>query len=121
MQALELHPVWANLVSHPQQWLWSSYAHHCGAQRLAWLFDPICYWALGNTPFERQLAWAQLSSDGLTQKERDLLMTAVRSGWPLGDEKFHAALALQTLRPTQPRLPGRPRRKCTEDILLSPI
>jgi putative transposase len=121
MLALELHPILTGLVLHPQQWLWSSYMHHCGAQRMAWLSDPMCYWALGNTPFERQSVWGRLSSEGLAQQERDLLMAAVRSGWPLGDEKFHAGLALHTQRPTQPRSPGRPRQRKRIENVLSPI
>lgn len=89
---------------------WSSLAHHLGRARDPWLTDPPQWWALGNTPFERQAAYAALVEEGLSATEVQRVAAAVRRGWPLGSPGFVAELAARAGRPASPRPRGRPRR-----------
>lgn len=87
----------------------SSAAHRCGGPRDAALVDPPEYWALGNTPFERESRYRQLLEDGLPAETALMLGRAVRGAWAFGSARFLADLAQATARPLQPRPRGRPR------------
>lgn len=89
---------------------WSSLAHHLGRERDPMLTDPPEFWALGNTPFERQAAYAHLIESSLPTAEVARIAAAIRRGWPLGSLAFVAALAERAGRPALPRPRGRPRR-----------
>lgn len=88
----------------------TSAEHRLGAQRDARLHDPPEYWALGNTPFEREAAWRTLLDPGLDpQRARDL-RAAASGGWAVGPPAFAAEVAQAVQRPAHPRPRGRPRR-----------
>lgn len=110
MRAIELNPQRAGLVATAVDYPWSSCAHHLGRRRDPLVVDAPAYWALGNTPFERELAWQRCLEDGEPDAERRLLMASALKGWPLGGSAFLAALGEQTERPLTPRRRGRPRR-----------
>ena len=101
----------------------SSRAAHVGAVREPLFRAPEAYWALGNTPFEREAAYRRLLQQGLSAEEGVALESALRGGWPLGSAAFAGNLALGAGRPTQPRPRGRPRRTLepTNANNLSPI
>lgn len=88
----------------------SSLAHHLGRTRDPLLTDPPEFWALGNTPFERQAAYAALAEAGLGTLQIDRIAGAVRRGWPLGSPEFIAGLGARAGRSASPRPRGRPRR-----------
>ena len=90
--------------------LWSSLVHHLGRHRDPLLTDPPEFWALGNTPFERQAAYAALVQTGLPTAQAERIEAALRRGWPLGSQAFVAGLAERTGRVAVPRPRGRPRR-----------
>ena len=88
---------------------WSSHAHWVG-QRL----DPLVtahesMWHLGNTPFEREVHYADRVGQRLTRDQIQAIESAMKSGWPLGDAEFVANLQKLTSRRLEPRRPGRPR------------
>lgn len=109
--------------SDPSERNRSSWAAHVGAVREPLFWAPEAYWALGNTPFEREAAYRRLLQQGLTAQEGVVLESALRGGWPLGSTAFTEGLALGAGRPTQPRPRGRPRRSLepTNENNLSPI
>lgn len=76
----------------------------------AGLTDPPEIWALGNTPFEREAAYAALLAAGLPQSREQWLRKAVMGGWAAGSAPFAADLGAVLDRPVQPRSAGRPRR-----------
>lgn len=116
---IELNPVRAGLVDEPSEYPWSSYAHHIGAQRDAIITDHTLYWALGNTPFEREAAYQELVRKGLQDEEIDVLTNATAKGWALGSEPFKAALEKQFSRRVSPAKRGRPAKVgSTADALL---
>ena len=88
----------------------SSLSHHLGVSRDPLLTDPAEFWALGNTPFERQAAYAASIEMGLSDAQVARIAAAVRRGWPLGSPGFAAGLAARVGRPASPRPRGRPRR-----------
>ncbi|MFM7704172.1 MAG: transposase [Rubrivivax sp.] len=88
----------------------SSLRHHLGGNRDALLLDPPEWWSLGNTPFERQAAYARLIEAGLPTEEVGRIAAAVRRGWPLGSSRFVADLAARTGSAAAPRPRGRPPR-----------
>ena len=71
---LELNPVRAGFESSPAASSWTSYLSHTGEKVEPWLVDHPSFWALGNTPFERQLAWQHFVQEGAPHRE-DLEIT----------------------------------------------
>ena len=103
---VESLPVARGMAAAPGEWPWSSAAHHVGRRR-----DPLVsghpgYWALGNTPFERELAHAHKLQEGLsTELSRRF---EKMPGQALGPPSFVARLEEQTGLRLQPRPRGRP-------------
>ncbi|MBL0149239.1 MAG: transposase [Ideonella sp.] len=111
LQALlfvDTEPVRAGLVEHAADFRWSSAAHHVGRHRDPLLSRLIDHWQLGNTPFERESAYARRLEEGLATRDALRLADANHKGWALGDAAFLAQLAAQAARPTAPRRRGRP-------------
>lgn len=110
LRALEQAPVRAGLAGEAAAWPWSSAAHHAGRRRDSLLSVHPAYWALGNTPFERELAWLRLLEEPLAPVELSALSHAALQGWAWGSGAFIAKLRTLTERPLTPRPRGRPRR-----------
>lgn len=89
----------------------SSAARHVGAQADPLLTDPPAYWALGNTPFEREGAYRERLAAGLAPARADALRRAVVGGWAVGTLVFVADATAAAGRPASPRPRGRPRRE----------
>lgn len=107
---LDSLPVREGLVSRARDFAWSSVSHHLGEGDIPWLVQPPAYWALGNTPFERESHYGQALDEGLSSRRVQQLMDAVNSGWALGDEGFVAQLSSQLGRRVQAGQRGRPKR-----------
>jgi putative transposase len=105
---IELNPVRAHIVQTPGEYRWSSFAHHAGIAVDPYLTDHPVYWALGNTPFDRQAAYKQLMEQALTSKDVVEIAEATDKGWVLGSEKFKQGLEKQTNRRVGPAKRGRP-------------
>ena len=107
---IEQSPQRLGLVARACDWPWSSAGHHLGRHR-----DPVVsahplFWTLGNTPFERELAWQRLLDEPLPVAQQQQIESALLKGWPLGSGAFLANLAGSTDRPLAPRPRGRPPR-----------
>lgn len=88
----------------------SSLPHHLGQRTDRWLVDHGVYWALGNTPFDRHLAWRRRVEAGLAPQLRTKFQSALRSGWPLVAADRVAALEVLAGRRLMPAPRGRPRK-----------
>lgn len=108
---IDTHALRAHRVNAPEADLWSSVRPHLGLARDALLTEGPDWWALGNTPFEREAAWRRRIDEGLGSARATALGAASRGGWALGDAAFLGALAAQSDRPLQPRRRGRPARR----------
>ena len=108
MVYIDLNPVRAGMVAQPGAWQWSSHAHYLG-QRIDKLVTPhALYWALGNTPFAREAAYAGLVQAGIGIGDQAALTDAALSGWALGDPEFVAELQNKSPRRVAKARAGRP-------------
>jgi putative transposase len=82
---------------------------HTGGMRAALLRDLPEFWALGNTPFEREAALRTLLAQGLPAGVADSLRQSALGGWAAGSMAFAATVAQACDRPARPRPRGRPR------------
>ena len=108
---VELAPLRAGLVRQAQDHAWSSVRHHLGLASDPLLTDHPLYWAIGNTPFEREAAHRQLLERSLTAEQVLRIADATMKGWALGSDSFKATLEERTRRRVRPGLRGRPRKK----------
>ena len=104
----DLNPVRAGLVIDPAGYPWSSHSHYIG-RRVDPLITPHAVaWALANTPFARETAYAALVQGGLQDSQQSALTQSVLTGWVLGDENFITGLQKKTNRRVTQTRPGRP-------------
>ncbi|HXF46046.1 MAG TPA: transposase [Burkholderiaceae bacterium] len=80
MRYIELNPVRAGLCLAPEQYRWSSFAHHVGIRIDPIVTDHALFWGLGNTPFERQLAYRQLFDLDLPADQLDQIRRSTNRG-----------------------------------------
>lgn len=115
MVYLDLNPVRAGLVAEASQYVWSSHLHWIG-RRVDRLLTPHArYWELGNTPFAREAAYAELVRTGLDKSDEAVLTRALNRGWAFGDANFVAQIQKQTGRRVSPAMAGRPRQRTEND------
>jgi putative transposase len=108
---IEFYPQHAGLVSQAGDYPWSSYVHHIGAHPDGLITEHALYWALGNTPFEREAAYRILADQPLSADQVQELTSAIPKGWALGSPGFKATLEKRTARRVQPVRRGRPSSK----------
>jgi len=114
MVYIDLNPVRAGLVAQARDYPWSSHAHYVGLRQDRLVTPHPLWWTLGNTPFAREAAYAELVHAGLSMAQQTALTDATLRGWALGSDAFAAQLQTQTVRRTTPRLPGRPPKRSAE-------
>lgn len=105
---IELNPLRSQLAFDPLEYPWSSYAHHAGVRPDPLITDHAKYWALGNTPFQREAAYIELAQQGMSAQELDTINAAVLKGAPLGSHAFMLELERKTKRQILPAKRGRP-------------
>lgn len=110
LRYLEQNPVRAGLTASAADWPWSSAAHHLGRRRDGVISEPSPWWALGNTPFDREHAWRRLLDEPMSLRDVQQYTDSVLKGWALGSGAFLAEIGTQTDRPLQARPRGRPSR-----------
>lgn len=115
MAYIDLNPVRQGLVAQARDYLWSSHGHYAGLRVDRLVTPHPLYWALGNTPFAREAAYAEMVHGGLTMDQQLALTQSALSGWALGDEKFVADLQSRTSRRIGKNKPGRPPRPTIAD------
>jgi putative transposase len=102
------HISWSSTLA---EYPWSSASHHLGRQRKPWLVDlspEADFWRLGNTPFEREVAYHRMLEEPLTPEQRKLVESTSLKGWTLGFAADDPVLAAYADRPLAPRRRGRP-------------
>lgn len=107
-QYVDLNPVRAAMVADPLEYPWSSYAHHAGVRIDPLVTEHRLYWALGNTPFQREAAYKALLESALTVQQIAFINLALLKGWPLGSDAFKADLETRAKRQVLPAKRGRP-------------
>jgi putative transposase len=105
---IDLNPVRAGMVAQALDHPWSSHSHYVGARQDKWLVPHALYWALGNTPFAREKAYAELVQAGIEDKKKHALTSSVMGGWVLGEDAFMESLQPMTSRRISKVKAGRP-------------
>jgi len=105
---LELNPVRRGLCADPSAHSWSSCRHHLGLVADPLISDHAHYWALGNTPFERQARYRALLDAGNPPTELEAIRFAGYRGWMLGELPLYGES--DSGRRIAPLPKGRPRR-----------
>jgi len=108
MAYIDLNPVRAGLVAHARDYSWSSHGHYIGQKTERLITPHPLYWELGNTPFAREAAYADLVNEGLSADKQLALTQSTLHGWALGDPDFVADLQKKTGRRVSKTLAGRP-------------
>jgi len=93
---------------------WSSAAHHLGLRSDGLVNEHKAFWALGNTPFEREAAYRQLLTQPVPVGLRQALRDAALKGWARGSEAFVEGLRADTSRRPAPLRRGRPSRQTAD-------
>ena len=106
--AIDCYPFHDGLEVALGQFAWSSYLHHVGVKSDPLISDHPLYWALGNTPFDREATYKELAEQVLTLPWDDGLIKAVGKGWVLGSEAFKFRLEQQCNQRVRPARRGRP-------------
>ncbi len=111
MRYIELNPVRAGLVTHPQQYLWSSYRANALGAADAVVAPHELYARLGKLEEARLAAYRDLFGAEVSTIDIDAIREATNKNWALGSEAFKARVAhLSGRRPDRLRL-GRPTRR----------
>nr|WP_319563885.1 transposase [uncultured Rhodoferax sp.] len=108
MAYIDLNPVRAGLVLQAQDYPWSSHGHYLGLRTDRLITPHALYWELGNTPFAREAAYAELVQAGISSVQQSALTQATLSGWALGEPDFVADLQKRTERRITKSVAGRP-------------
>lgn len=108
MAYIDLNPVRAGLVKDARDYPWSSHGHYLGMRTDRLLTPHPLFWQLGNTPFAREAAYAELVHAGVTPTQQEALTRSSLGGWALGSDEFVAALQKSTDRRVSKAQPGRP-------------
>ena len=108
MVYIDLNPVRAGLVAQANDFPWSSHGHYIGQRSDKRITPHALWWTLGNTPFAREAAYAEMVHAGIGTGQTTALTDATLRGWALGGEGFVADLQKLTARRTAPMRPGRP-------------
>lgn len=108
MAYIDLNPVRAGLVAHARDYPWSSHGHYIGQKTERLITPHPLYWELGNTPFAREAAYADLVNAGVRADQELALTQATLKGWALGEDDFVADLQKKTGRRVSKIPAGRP-------------
>jgi len=108
MAYIDLNPVRAGLVSTPQDYPWSSHLHYLGLRADRLITPHALVWELGNTPFAREAAYAEMVRSGINSVQQAALTQATLRGWALGEPDFVADLQKRTERRVAKTRAGRP-------------
>ncbi len=108
MAYMDLNPVRAGLVGQAADYSWSSHGHFVGLRFDKLITPHPLVWGLGNTPFAREAAYADLVRGGISTSQQVQLTDAALRGWALGDADFVKELQDLTRRRVSKAAAGRP-------------
>lgn len=99
------------------QFEWSSLRHHLGLCSDPLITEHSDYWALGNTPFERQAAYRQFFEQATSASDMATILQAATNGWVLGSPAFATLVCDATGRRPHRLSRGRPRTRLGKTII----
>lgn len=112
---IELNPVRADMVQHPKDYQWSSYAAHAEGKPDAVVTDHAEYFALSQSPEQRQQAYRELFRDQIDSDQIHGIRDSLNQCRVLGSERFKDEIERQLKRRVRPGKPGRPTKQRSDD------
>ncbi|WP_333608591.1 transposase [Arsukibacterium sp.] len=112
---IELNPVRAGMVLSPADYKWSSYAMNGLGKHSDLCQAHACYLAMADTAVERQQAYRDLCSSGISDDMLVDIRSSIKSGMALGNERFKQEVATLTGRRQHLEQRGRPKGKKARD------
>ncbi len=86
----------------------SSAEHHLGLRMDELIAEHELFWAIGNTPFDREVAYRRVLAQALPPATIGSIRNATLKGWALGSPAFARSMAALTGRRLEPLPRGRP-------------
>ena len=115
MVYIDLNPVRAGMVAKAADYPWSSHGHYVGRRHDRLLTPHPLYWQLGNTPFAREVAYAEMVEEGVAAEQRSALTESALKGWVLGEPDFIADVQSRIGRRVVRGRAGRPPSRQSEN------
>ena len=109
MRYIELNPVRANMVNHPGEYSWSSYACNAQGKTQALIVPHPIYQSLGDTPHQRQYAYRELFCTDIATDQLHDIRDALNQELVLGRDDFKEKIERMTRRQTRRGRDGRPK------------
>ena len=103
---IELNPVRAQMVNHPADYLWSSYAINSGARSDPFLSPHAEFVALAPDEPKRHASYRGLFSAEIEEPLIEEIRTATNAGYPLAGEAFKRDVIARLGWKTEPGRPG---------------
>jgi putative transposase len=91
---IELNPVRAGIVPHPELYPWSSYAANCGTAADTLVTPHAEFIALASEERARPAVYRALLGDGLDRQALEAIRAATHGGYPLASGEFKGRLKL---------------------------
>src|SRR5688500_12717355 len=110
MRYIELNPVRANMVSHPSEYVWSSYRYNALGQANTLICKHIEYQKLGKTKEEQQSAYRQLFRIHIEDKTLEVIRDVTNKAWVLGNDRFKNSIEQKLERRVVPSRKGGDRK-----------
>jgi putative transposase len=107
---IEMNPVRANMVKHPGEYPWSSYAANGEGKKVEWLTSHGEYLALAEEESKRLAAYRGLFSADLDPELMREIRTSTHGGYAIGDSRFREQIESTLKRRAAPIARGRPAR-----------
>ena len=108
MVYIDLNPVRAGMVVQARDYPWSSHVHYIGLRTDKLITPHPQVWELGNTPFAREAAYAEMVQAGISDVQHTALTDSALRGWALGEPEFVKKLQKITERRVSKSAAGRP-------------
>ena len=108
---IEMNPVRAGMVHHPDEYDWSSYSVNGQGEVSSFIEPHFLYRKLGLTAVERQQAYRELFKHELDSGEIDKIRKTTNGNFSLGDNRFNAEISEMLGHRVSPGKAGRPRKK----------
>ena len=110
---IELNPVRAGIVDHPEKYKWSSYSANVNGWLNKVVTPHSVYLALGTGDIDRRERYQALVQSGLDHDTLNKIRGATNSNMILGNQRFEKEVASMLGRSVVQRKRGRPRKKGT--------
>ena len=113
---IELNPVRADMVEHPAEYRWSSYAHNAHGELSTLITPHSDYKALGVENVSRQEGYRELFRCQLEPGMVDQIRKATNGNYALGSARFESQVQAALGRRVSRGKPGRPKKPIDDPI-----